>query len=172
GGLLGQGGATIRGRNMLGGGPGSRGSKAWQGFWGDEPPFRHSVFVLTHHCREPLALQGGTTFFFVTGGIESALDQAKGEAGDRDVSVAGGAKIVQQYLTAGLLDELLISVVPVVLGGGARLFDNLGEPKPALRQAEAIEAPGVTHVRYLTAGLNRKEKVTASGVAVLTSRPA
>jgi len=149
--ILGNVGATIMGRNMFGGGPGSWGDEAWQGYWGDDPPFRHSVFVLTHHCREPLALQGGTTFFFVTGGIESALDQARAEAGEGDVSVAGGAKVVQQYLAAGLLDELLISVVPVVLGGGARLFDNLAETKPALRQVQAIEAPGVTHLRYVTA---------------------
>jgi dihydrofolate reductase len=145
--ILGGVGATIMGRNMFGGGPGPWRAN-WQGYWGDEPPYHHPVFVLTHHPRDPLELEGGTTFQFVTDGIESALEQAKAAAGGKDVSVGGGATAVQQYLSAGLLDELLISVVPVVLGGGARLFDNLGEPVPRLRQVEAIEAPGVTHLRY------------------------
>jgi len=96
-------------------------------------------------------MQGGTTFHFVTGGIESALEQARAAAGEKDVSIGGGANVVQQYLAADLLDEMLISVVPVFLGGGARLFDNLGEPKPRLRQAQAVEASGVTHIRYATA---------------------
>jgi dihydrofolate reductase len=93
-------------------------------------------------------MQGGTTFHFVTDGIESALEQARAAAGDGDVSIGGGANVVQQYLAAGLLDELVVSVVPVLLGGGARLFDNLGEPKPRLRQVQAVEAPGVIHIRY------------------------
>ena len=93
-------------------------------------------------------MQGGTTFYFVTDGIESALEQARAAAGDKDVSIGGGASAVQQYLAAGLLDEILVSIVPVLLGGGARLFDNLGDPKPGLEQVEAIDAPGVTHVRY------------------------
>jgi dihydrofolate reductase len=104
--------------------------------------------VLTHHAREPVELKGGTTFHFVTDGIESVLEQAYAAAGDRDVSIGGGANVVQQYLAAGLLDEILISVVPILLGGGARLFDKLGEPTPSLQQVEAIEAPGVTHMRY------------------------
>jgi dihydrofolate reductase len=145
-GILGGVGATIMGRNMFGGGPGPW-RENWQGYWGDEPPYHHPVFVLTHHPREPLELEG-TTFHFVTDGIESALDQARAAAAKKDVSVGGGASVVQQYLSAGLLDELLISVVPVLLGGGARLFENLGEPLPRLRQVEAIEAPGVTRIRY------------------------
>jgi dihydrofolate reductase len=148
-GILGNVGATIMGRNMFGGGSGPWGDDPWRGWWGDDPPFHHPVFVLTHHAREPLELQGGTTFSFVTDGIESALERAREVAGDdKDVSVGGGAEAVQQYLAAGLLDEILVSVVPVLLGGGARLFDNVGEAKARLEQVEAIEAPGVTHVRY------------------------
>ncbi|HKB19447.1 MAG TPA: dihydrofolate reductase family protein [Gaiellaceae bacterium] len=149
-GILGDTGATIMGRNMFGGGPGPW-DEAWRGYWGDDPPYHHPVFVLTHHAREPLEMEGGTTFHFVTTGSESALEQARAAAGDRDVSLGGGADVVQQYLAAGLLDELLISVVPVLLGGGARLFDNLGAAPPKLEQIEAIEAPGVTHIRYVPA---------------------
>jgi dihydrofolate reductase len=148
-GILGNMGATIMGRNMFGGGPGPWGDDPWKGYWGDDPPYHHPVFVLTRYPREPLEMAGGTTFHFVTDGIESALEQAKTVAGVQDVSLAGGASAVQQYLVAGLLDEILVSVVPIFLGGGARLFDNLGEPKPRLRQTEAIEAPGVTHIRYV-----------------------
>jgi dihydrofolate reductase len=149
-GILGNTGATIMGRNMFGGGPGPW-NDAWRGYWGDDPPYHHPVFVLTHHPREPLEMEGGTTFHFVTSGIESALEQARAAAGDQDVSLGGGAAVVQQYLAAGLIDELLISVVPVLLGGGARLFDNVGDAKPKLAQVEAVEAPGVTHIRYATA---------------------
>jgi dihydrofolate reductase len=148
-GILGNVGATIMGRNMFGGGPGPWGDDPWKGYWGDDPPYHNPVFVLTRHAREPVEMQGGTTFYFVTDGIESALEQARAAAEEKDVSVAGGANVVQQYLAAGLLDEILISVVPLFLGGGARLFDNLGEPKPMLRQVEAIDAPGVTHIRYV-----------------------
>jgi dihydrofolate reductase len=147
-GILGGVGATIMGRNMFGGGPGPWGDSTWKGYWGDDPPYHHPVFVLTHHPREPLELEGGTTFHFITDGIESALEQARVAAEGKDVSVGGGATAVQQYLSASLLDELLISVVPVLLGGGARLLDNLQEPTPRLRQVEAIDAPGVTHIRY------------------------
>ena len=150
-GILGNTGATIMGRNMFGGGPGPW-NEAWRGYWGDDPPYHHPVFVLTHHAREPLEMEGGTTFHFVTTGIESALEQARAAAGDQDVSLGGGAAVVQQYLAAGLLDELLISVVPILLGGGARLFDNLGDALPQLEQIEAIEAPGVTHIRYARSG--------------------
>jgi dihydrofolate reductase len=146
--ILGGVGATIMGRNMFGGGPGPWGERPWKGYWGDDPPYHHPVFVLTRHAREPLELDGGTTFHFVTDGIESALEQARAVAGGKDVSLGGGANVVQQYLSAGLLDEMLISVVPVLLGGGARLFDNLGEPRPRLRQVQVVEAPGVTHIRY------------------------
>jgi dihydrofolate reductase len=146
--ILGNVGATIMGRNMFGGGPGPWGDHPWNGYWGDDPPYHHPVFVLTRHPREPLEMQGGTTFRFITDGIESALGQAKNAAGAKDVSLGGGANVVQQYLAAGLLDEILVSVVPIFLSDGARLFDNLGETKPRLRQVEAVEAPGVTHIRY------------------------
>jgi dihydrofolate reductase len=146
--ILGNVGATIMGRNMFGGGPGPWGDAPWNGYWGEDPPYHHPVFVLTRHPREPLEMQDGTTFRFITDGIESALGQAKNAAGAKDVSLGGGANVVQQYLAAGLLDEILVSVVPIFLSGGARLFDNLGETKPRLRQVEAVEAPGVTHIRY------------------------
>ncbi|MGH3002171.1 MAG: dihydrofolate reductase family protein [Gaiellaceae bacterium] len=143
-------GATIMGRNMFGGGPGPWGDDAWKGWWGDDPPFHHPVFVLTHHRREPLELDGGTTFHFVTDGIESALQQARAAAGDKEVSLGGGASVAQQYLAAGLLDELVVSVVPILLGSGARLFANLSDAAPKLEQVEAVGAPGVTHIRYVT----------------------
>jgi dihydrofolate reductase len=135
---------------MFGGGPGPWDNDSWQGWWGGDPPFHHPVFVLTHHPREPLELDGGTTFHFVTDGIESALEQARAAADDKGVSLGGGASVAQQYLAAGLLDELVISVVPILLGGGARLFDNLGDAAK-LEQIEAVGAPGVTHIRYVRA---------------------
>jgi dihydrofolate reductase len=142
-------GATIMGRNMFGGGPGPWAEDAWRGFWGEDPPYHNPVFVLTRHPREPLEMEGGTTFHFVTDGIESALEQARVAAGDNDVSLAGGASVVQQYLAARLLDELVLSVVPLLLGDGARLFESLGDPPPKLRQVESVDAPGVTHIRYV-----------------------
>jgi dihydrofolate reductase len=138
-------GATIMGRNMFGGGPGPW-DESWKGWWGDDPPFHHPVFVLTHHPRETLAMEGGTTFHFVTDGIESALEQARAAAGAALVSLGGGASVAQQYLAAGLLDEIVVSIVPVLLGDGARLFDNVGGAR--LVQVESVEAPGVTHIRY------------------------
>jgi dihydrofolate reductase len=141
-------GATVMGRNMFGGGPGPWSANPWTGFWGANPPYHHPVFVLTHHAREPLEMDGGTTFHFVTEGIESALERATAAADGKDVSLGGGATAVQQYLTAGLVDEILLSLVPVFLGGGTRLFDNLGEARPRLVQVRVVEAPGVTHVRY------------------------
>src|SRR6476620_3069251 len=118
-------GATIMGRNMFGGHPGSwNPDKPWNGWWGNNPPFHHPVFVLTHHPREPLPLEGGTTFNFVTDGIQSALGQAQRAARGKDVSLAGGAKAAQAYLNAGLVDEMLISLVPILLGDGERLFDG------------------------------------------------
>jgi dihydrofolate reductase len=145
-GSLARAGATIMGRNMFGGGPGPW-EESWRGWWGDDPPYHHPVFVLTHHPREPIEMDGGTTFHFVTDGIESALEQARAAAGDKNVSLGGGASVAQQYLAAGLLDELVVSVVPNLLGGGARLFENLGSAK--LEQVEAVGAPGVTHIRYV-----------------------
>ena len=142
-------GATVMGRHMFSGGAGpwEDDPKAY-GWWGDEPPFHHPVFVLTHHEREPLEMQGGTTFTFVTDGIESALEQARDAAGGRDVSVGGGAEAVQQYLRAGLLDRLELHLVPVLLGpGGARLLDGL-EPG-SLKTTRVVESPtGVVHLSY------------------------
>ena len=143
---LGQGvGAYIMGRKMFGGGDGPW-DEAWTGWWGEDPPFHAPVFVLTHHPREPLSMKGATTFTFVTDGIESALEQARAAAADRDVTIAGGASAVQQYLAAGMLDELYLHVVPVILGTGERLLENVGDP--ILEPVEAIASPTVTHLKY------------------------
>jgi dihydrofolate reductase len=138
-------GAYIMGRRMFGGGEGPW-DEDWKGWWGEDPPFHVPVFVLTHHPREPLRMQGGTTFTFVTEGIESALEQARAAAGGKDVSIAGGASTVQQCLSAGELDELHLHVVPIVLGAGERLLENVGTPK--LEIAGVVASPGVTHVKY------------------------
>jgi dihydrofolate reductase len=143
-------GAVIMGRNMFGGGPGPWTSD-WKGWWGDDPPYHMPVFVLTHHPRDPLPMQGGTTFHFVTAGIESALKQARRAAVDKDVLIGGGAETVQQFLAAGLVDEINISMVPLFLGAGERLFDNLGDSPPRLEQTRVVEAPGVVHLRYRVA---------------------
>ena len=146
---LGATGAVVMGRRMFSGGEGP-----WEpdpranGWWGDDPPFHVSVFVLTHHAREPLTMKGGTTFTFVTDGLESALEQAKAGAGEKDVLVAGGASAVQQYLEAGLLDELQIHIAPVLLGGGTPLFDRLGIDPIKLEVTRVIASPAATHVRY------------------------
>jgi dihydrofolate reductase len=140
-------GATVMGRNMFGGGPGPwREDPPWKGWWGDNPPFHTPVFVLTHHPREPLEMEGGTTFIFVTEGIESALEQAKEAAGDMDVLIGGGANVVQQYLAAGMVDEFDLHSVPILLRGGERLLENVGNLK--VEQVRAIEGPGVTHSKY------------------------
>jgi len=137
------------GRNMFGPiGGGAWGDEHWTGWWGDDPPYHYPVFILTHHPRDPVAMQGGTTFHFVTDGIEPALEQARDAAGGKDVMLWGGADVVNQYLAAGLLDELELHVVPALLGGGARLFDNLGDAQVRLEQVRAVEAPGVTHLKY------------------------
>ncbi|HKG35894.1 MAG TPA: dihydrofolate reductase family protein [Solirubrobacterales bacterium] len=142
-------GATLMGRNMFGGGPGPWGDDPWTGWWGDEPPFRMPVFVLTHHAREPLEMRGGTTFHFVTDGIEAALTQAREAAGGQDVALGGGADVARQYLSARLVDEVEISLVPLLLGSGASLFDGVGDLR--LEQVRAVEAPGVTHLKYRVA---------------------
>jgi dihydrofolate reductase len=141
-------GATIMGRHMFGGGEGPWGDEPWEGWWGDDPPFHTPVFVVTSHAREPLAKQGGTSFHFVTDGIESALDQAKEAAAGKDVALGGGANVAQQYLKAGLIDEMQIHLVPVLLGAGARLFDNLDGAAVGLEYTRVVEAPGVTHLTY------------------------
>jgi dihydrofolate reductase len=138
-------GATIMGRNMFGPVRGPWPDEEWTGWWGEDPPFHHPVFVLTHHPRPPLTMAGGTTFTFVTDGIEAALAQARAAAGDADVRLGGGADVVRQYLRAGLVDELHVAVVPVLLGGGERLFEG---PAPAgLECVEFAAAPTVAHVR-------------------------
>jgi dihydrofolate reductase len=142
-------GATIMGRNMFGGGPGPWDvRKPWIGWWGNDPPFHHPVFVLTHHAREPLALEGGTTFTFVTAGIDAALEHARQSAGRKDVALAGGAKAAQQYLAAGLVDEMEISIAPTLLGAGERLFDRVGDDLHGLKLVRTVGAPNVTHLKY------------------------
>jgi dihydrofolate reductase len=142
-------GAAMMGRNMFGPpGGGPWGDEPWRGWWGDDPPYHYPVFVLTHHEREPLEMEGGTTFHFVTDGIEPALERAREAAGGKDVTVWGGAQAINQYLAAGLLDELELHIVPILLGDGARLFADLGEADVRLKQVRAVEAPGVTHIKY------------------------
>ena len=138
-------GAYVMGRRMFGGGDGPW-DESWKGWWNHDPPFHVPVFVLTHHPRETLQMEGGTTFEFVTGGVEAALERAQAAAGDRDVAVAGGASIVRQFLAAGLLDELYLHVVPVLLGAGERLLEDAGDPM--LEPVEVVASPAVTHVRY------------------------
>jgi dihydrofolate reductase len=122
--------------------------ESWRGWWGENPPFHHPVFVLTRHSREPLQMQGGTTFHFVTDGIDSALTRAKDGAKGRDVSLAGGASVVNQYLSAGLVDEIDVSIAPLLLGAGERLFEGLDRETLKLKQIRAVDAPGVTHIKY------------------------
>jgi dihydrofolate reductase len=138
-------GAYIMGRNMFGPGRGDW-DEAWTGWWGDDPPYHAPVFVLTHHPREPLQMQGGTTFTFVTDGIESALAQAREAAGGGDVAIAGGAATVNQYLAAGAIDELRLHVAPVVLGAGERLFDGVGAL--SLERVGVNATDLVTHLTY------------------------
>jgi dihydrofolate reductase len=156
-------GATIMGRKMFSGGSGP-----WaddpnaNGWWGDDPPFHHPVFVLTSHAREPLELQGGTTFTFLSDGIESALEQARTAAGNKGVHVAGGASAVQQYLNAGLLEELQIHVAPILLGSGTRLLDNLDAGAIELRATRVRSSPYVTHLKYEVAKAGYNPPATPS----------
>jgi dihydrofolate reductase len=142
-------GAEIMGRRMFSGG-----EDAWEddpnadAWWGDNPPFHVPVYVLTHHPRESEVKEGGTTFHFVTDGIENALEHARAAAGDRDVALGGGASVAQQYLSAGLLDELHIHVAPILLGGGVSLFGELGADAPNLKLTRVVESPFVTHLGY------------------------
>jgi dihydrofolate reductase len=138
-------GAFIMGNNMWG--PADRRNTSdWKGWWGEEPPYHAPVFVLTHKKQEPIKMLGGTTFTFVTDGIESALLQAKAAAGDRNVAISGGANTVNQFLAAGLIDELWIHILPVTIGGGTRLFD--GVPPLSLEPIEVSGNSLVTHIRY------------------------
>lgn len=142
-------GATIMGRNMFGGQPGPWAlTNPWKGWWGNNPPFHHPVFVVTHHPREPLVL-GDTTFHFVADGIQSALAKAREAAGTKDVDLGGGAKTAQQFLNAGLVDEMDLSVVPTLLGGGERLFEGMGTDLHGLEMARAVATPQVTHLKFV-----------------------
>jgi dihydrofolate reductase len=142
-------GAFLMGRRMF-----SNGSGPWEedpkadGWWGDDPPFHAPVFVLTHHARDPVPKQGGTTYSFVTDGIEAALEAAREAAGEKDVQIAGGAEVIQQYLKAGLIDEFQLHVAPMLLGDGVRLFDNLGDARLELECTRLIESQAVTHLKY------------------------
>jgi dihydrofolate reductase len=141
-------GAVVMGRRMFSGGDGP-----WEddpnadGWWGDEPPFHVPVFVLTHHARDPVEMTGGTTFYFVTDGIEAAVERARAAAGDRNVSIGGGASVAQQALRAGLVDELRLHLVPILLGDGTRLFESLQGADVELVPEDVIASPGVTHLR-------------------------
>jgi dihydrofolate reductase len=139
-------GAVIMGRNMFGGGPSSW-DPEWRGWWGEDPPFHVPTFVLTHHPRAPLEMEGGTSFHFVTDGIEPALTRAREAADGKDVRLGGGAEAAQQYLAAGLIDELQLNVVPILLGEGERLFENVGD-RLELEQTRVVHTSEVTHIRY------------------------
>ncbi len=157
-------GATVMGRNMFGGHPGPWDAREpWNGWWGKDPPFHRPVFVLTHHARAPLALEGGTTFTFVTGGIEAALEQARRAASGKDVSLGGGAHAARQYLVAGLVDEMEISLVPILLGSGARLFDRVSDDLHGLELVRTAVTPTVTHLKFArsTKDLHRSLPSTA-----------
>jgi dihydrofolate reductase len=145
-------GATIMGRNMFGPVRGAWANEDWRGWWGEDPPFHHDVFVLTHHPRPPAAMAGGTTFHFVSEGIEAALDRAREAAAGQHVRLGGGVSTVQQYLRAGLLDELHVAVVPVLLGSGERLFDGLGSAMEGWQCVEFTPSSSVAHVRLRRPG--------------------
>jgi len=141
-------GAVIMGRNMFGPVRGPWPEEAWNGWWGDEPPYHTPVFVLTHHPREPVEMQGGTIFHFVTDGIEAALERARDSAGGRDVAIGGGASTAQQYLRAGLVDRMRLHVVPVLLGGGERLFDGVDGVLADFECDELVSSPAVAHYTF------------------------
>jgi dihydrofolate reductase len=136
------------GRNMFGPIRGEWPDESWRGWWGEDPPYHHPVFVLTHYPRAALPMQGGTIFHFVTDGIESALAQANDAAAGKDVWLAGGASVANQYLAAGLVDEIDVSIAAVILGAGERLFSGLEPASLELTQIRAVDAPGVTHIKY------------------------
>lgn len=143
-------GAVVMGRRMFSGGSGP-----WEedsnnrGWWGDNPPFHVPVFVLTNHAREPLVMQGGTTFTFVAEGVESAIEDARAAAAEKDVLVAGGANVIDRCINAGLVDELQIHLAPVLLGGGTRLFEGIGPELPRFQPTKVLDSPLVTHLRYI-----------------------
>jgi dihydrofolate reductase len=141
-------GAYVMGRRMFSGEGGPWGDEPFEGWWGDEPPFHAPVFVVTHHPREPLVKDGGTTFTFVTEGVEAAIEQARDAAGDKDIAISGGADVARQALAAGLVDEMKLHVVPLLLGGGVRLFEELPSAPVSLEQLRVQASPAVTHLRY------------------------
>jgi dihydrofolate reductase len=139
-------GAWILGRNMFGPVRGPWPDESWRGWWGDNPPYHAPVFVLTHHERPPLEMEGGTVFHFVTDGIEAALERARAVAGERDVRVGGGAATIRQYLAAGLIDEMHVAISPVLLGGGEPLFPGLDLPALGYAVSEHVPGEAATHV--------------------------
>ena len=143
--VTGRAGAYIMGRNMFSPGRGPW-DLEWKGWWAEDPPYHVPVFVLTHHPRDPLPMLGGTTFYFVTEGTASALEQARKAAGDRNVEIAGGASTIRQYIKAGSLDELYLHIVPIVLGRGERLLEDVGDP--LLEPIKVVASPKVTHIKY------------------------
>lgn len=143
-------GAVIMGRNMFGPIRGLWGDSGWRGWWGEDPPYHCPVFVLTHHAHDLIEMEGGTTFHFITDGIETAYTRAEAAAGDRAISIAGGASCARQAIAAGLVDEIDIQLSPVFLGSGERLFDGFGPDRPGLRLERVLEAPGVAHLRFGT----------------------
>lgn len=145
-------GATIMGRNMFGPIRG-KWDDDWKGWWGDDPPYHHPVLVLTHHPRKSIPMEGGTTFHFVTDGIEAALERAFDAANGADVRVGGGASAIQQYLRAGLLDEMHIAIVPILLGAGERLFDNLDGALSDYECVKLVNSSGVAHARLARSSL-------------------
>ena len=140
-------GATIMGRNMFGPIRGPWGDDEWKGWWGDEPPYHHPVFVLTHHAHDPIPMEGGTTFSFVSEGIEAALERALEAADGSDVRIGGGVSTIQQYLRAGLIDEIHVPIVPVLLRDGERLFDNFDGALDRYECVDFVSSPGVAHAR-------------------------
>ena len=140
-------GATIMGRNMFGPHRGPWDGEEWTGWWGDNPPYHHPVFVLTHHPRPSITMQGGTTFHFVGDGIEVALERALDAANGGDVRLGGGAGTVRQFLRAGLIDDMHVVIVPILLGSGERLFDHLDGGQEGYRCIELVSSPAVVHVR-------------------------
>jgi dihydrofolate reductase len=149
-------GAVIMGRNMFGPIRGGWGDESWRGWWGDDPPYHVPVFVLTHHARDPVQMKGGTTFHFVTDGIEAALERARDAAGERDVNIGGGAETLRQYLKAGLVDEFRLHVTPVILGVGERLFADLDGGPSGFECVELVSSPAVAHYTF------RRARVSSS----------
>jgi dihydrofolate reductase len=142
-------GATIMGRNMFGPIRGAWTDEEWKGWWGDNPPYHHPTFVLTHYPHESITMEGGTVFHFVTDGIEAALERAYQAADGQDVRLAGGASTIQQYLRAGLVDEMHLAYAPLLLGSGERLFDGLDNVPSGYDIAEFVGTPAALHVRFL-----------------------